>query len=170
MWMMRTRGRSDPHGSNDQRLRWTLDQDVELSDTSVVSENMAGASGAPLFFPAMASVPPVTAPAQPVPEVTLDPAALRGMTTEELQGVVDGLLARLRRRAQRDTDDRDADGTLAISSMTAVWVISTVGKAFGRRLVRLSEVDRGCLRSVGGVAGLLRQRIADVAAGTGRAA
>jgi hypothetical protein len=49
------------------------------------------------------------------------------------------------------------DGTAAVPSLVAVWLLSEVGKALGiKRPVNLSKVtDRDELRSVGGVARLL---------------
>lgn len=49
------------------------------------------------------------------------------------------------------------DGTPAVPSLIAVWLLSEVGKALGvKRPVNLSKVtDRDDLRSVGGVARLL---------------
>lgn len=51
------------------------------------------------------------------------------------------------------------DGTPAISSLIAVWLLSQVGKALGtKRPVNLAKVtDRENLRSVGGVARLLHE-------------
>lgn len=52
-----------------------------------------------------------------------------------------------------------SDGTPAISSLIAVWLLSQVGKAIGKaKPVNLSQVvDREDLRSVGGVARLLHE-------------
>jgi acyl carrier protein len=76
------------------------------------------------------------------------------------------MLACLRRRTLQEVaaGDMYSDGTLAVDSMTAVWVITTFGKAFRRRLVRLSDVDPDSLRSVGSVAKLIKQTTASLMA------
>jgi hypothetical protein len=53
------------------------------------------------------------------------------------------------------------DGSPAIKSLIGVWLISQVGGLVGKkRLVNLSDVDRLLLRSVGGVAHLVREALA----------
>ncbi len=138
-----------------------------------MDENAEGSGGVPLFFPsAPAQVEPSTPPA-PVrtpsigswdprlgpSAIRLDAAAIRAMTESELQDVTLGMLACLKRRPMSDVaaGPAYADGTLAIKSMIAVWILSTVGKTFGRRLVRLSDVDRDSLRSLGGVSRLIKE-------------
>lgn len=83
------------------------------------------------------------------------------MTELEMQQQVLEMLMCLRRQSMQDIANgpAHADGTPEIDSMTAVWVVSTVGRAFDRPLVRLSNVRRESLRSVGGVAALIRQAI-----------
>ncbi len=73
------------------------------------------------------------------------------------------MLAHLKRQSLAEVAAGPAhtDGTLAIKSMTAVWILSTVGKAFGRKLVRLSDVAADALRSVGGVATLIKQSLSE---------
>jgi acyl carrier protein len=94
--------------------------------------------------------------------LSLDASSLRGMDQEEMQQQILLMLACLQRRpvAEITAQQASKDGTLALDSMTAVWVIATVSKAFGTKLVKLSAVDRNNLRSVGGLASLLRQSIA----------
>jgi hypothetical protein len=91
--------------------------------------------------------------------IQLDPAAVQASSEAEIQQQVLDMLACLRRRPLHEVTAGalHTDGTLVIDSMTAVWVLSTVGKAFGRPLVRLSDVDRDSLRSVGGVSKLIKQ-------------
>ena len=86
------------------------------------------------------------------------------MGEAEIQQQILEMLACLKRRPLHEVaaGAQHTDGTLAFDSMTAVWVISTVGKAFGRRLVRLSDVDRDSLRSVGGVSKLIKQTTASL--------
>jgi hypothetical protein len=128
-----------------------------------MTENVVGSSGAPLFFPSPGAAQPVPDVVDPQPStIDLDPVALQAMSREELGQEILEMLACLRRRPLQEVAAGVpyADGTLALDSMTAVWVISTVGKAFNRRLVRLSEVDIESLRSVGGVTRLIQQAIA----------
>ncbi len=138
-----------------------------------MNENVVASSGAPLFFPTPAA-PVLAGPEEQVPssdsgrgpsDIELDSAALQGMGETELRQQVLEMLTCLRRCTLQELTGGalHTDATLAIDSMTAVWIISTVGKAFGRRLVRLSEVDRDSLRSVGGVARLIKQTTASVA-------
>jgi hypothetical protein len=135
-------------------------------------ENMAGVSGAPLFFPVPASVhaqglsaagwaagcDPSLGPAG----IRLDRQALEAMGEPEMRQQVVEMLMCLRRQPLEEVVGGAAhsDGTPVIDSMTAVWVLATVGKAFGRPLVQLSSVDRDSLGSVGGVATLIRQAVA----------
>jgi len=68
-------------------------------------------------------------------------------------------LARLKNRTPEELLAAGAapDGSVAIKSLIAVCLIGTVGKAFGRpRLVNLAQVPRDDLRSVRGVARLIR--------------
>ncbi|MEW2518623.1 hypothetical protein [Actinacidiphila alni] len=136
-----------------------------------MTENMHGASGAPLFFPSPAPVVALQLsaagwadgcdPSLGPSAIRLDCGALQAMTEPEMQQQVLEMLMCLRRQSLQEVSGGPAhtDGTPAIDSMTAVWVISTVGKAFDRPLVRLSSVRRESLHSVGGVAELIRQTI-----------
>lgn len=124
-----------------------------------------GASGAPLFFPSPGTVPPAPDVVDPQPStVELDPTALQAMNRDQLGAEILQMLAVLRRQPLHElaAGAPHTDGTLALDSMTAVWVISHVGKAFGRRLVRLSEVDNESLRSVGTVARLIHRVISAI--------
>ncbi|MHA6620308.1 hypothetical protein [Pseudonocardia sp. DLS-67] len=147
-----------------------------------MNEDMAGAGSGPLFFPATTRTTTTTLGRQelsppdddqgagglhPGPaSIQLDPATVCAMSEAEIREQVLEMLACLKQRPMAEVAAGDAhtDGTLAIGSMIAVWVLSTVGKAFGRRLVRLSDVDRESLRSVGGVSRLIKQATARPAA------
>lgn len=139
--------------------------------------NKAGAGGPPLFFPS----PPIQAeqaapsssaqgpghgswePTNGPSGIALNPVAIMAMTEAELQQEVLWMVGCLKRRSLAEIAGGPAhsDGTLAIKSMIAVWILTTVGKAFGRRLVRLQAVDANALRSIGGVARLIRQAVSD---------
>ncbi|MDH6431529.1 hypothetical protein M2158_010003 [Streptomyces sp. SAI-144] len=143
----------------------------EYPTIDVMTEDMHSASGAPLFFPVPAppAAPQLSAPgwadgcdpSRGPSEIRLDRRALQAMTEAEMEQQVLEMLMCLRRQSLQDIVNSPihADGTPEIDSMTAVWVVSTVGKAFDRPLVRLSNVRRESLRSVGGVATLIRQSI-----------
>ncbi|RSN52639.1 hypothetical protein DMH01_41440 [Amycolatopsis sp. WAC 04182] len=124
-----------------------------------------GAFGAPLFFPSSGVVPSAPDVDLQPSDIALDPIALQAMSRDELCEEVLRMLACLRRQSVQEVaaGAQHTDGTLALDSMTAVWVISRVGTAFGRHLVRLSEVEDESLRSVGTVAALIRQSIAPTA-------
>ncbi|MEU0880135.1 hypothetical protein ABZ345_16165 [Lentzea sp. NPDC005914] len=135
-----------------------------------MNENVEGSAGAPLFFsaptPAGAGAQvPATSGGRGPSDLELDPVALQAMSETDLQEQVLEMLTCLRRCTLQElvSGPTHTDSTLSIDSMTAVWIISTVGKALGRRLVRLSQVDRDSLRSVGGVAGLIKQCTASIA-------
>lgn len=145
-----------------------------------MNENMAGSGSQPLFFPstpapAERSASPSNGqasgngswePRRGPSAITLDPVAIQAMTEAELRQETLAMLACLKRQPLTELTAGPAhtDGTLAIKSMTAVWILSTVGKAFGRRLVRLSDVDADALRSIGGVARLIKQAVSNHAA------
>lgn len=136
-----------------------------------MSENAPGESLGSLFFAStkQPTAGPVAAASSPIPvdpaggpaALALDAAALRGMDDGAMRQEILLMLACLQRRPTADVaaGPLHPDGTLRLDSMTAVWVIATIGKAFGRRLVRLSEVDRDGLRSVAGLASLVRTAI-----------
>ena len=138
---------------------------------------MAGTGAHPLFFqspPAQAerTAPPSNTqasdhgsgePGRGPSAIALDPVAIVTMTEARLRQEVLWMLACLKRQslAEIAAGPAHSDGTLAIKSMIAVWILTTVGKAFGRRLVRLSAVDANALRSIGGVVRLIRQAVSD---------
>lgn len=124
---------------------------LEYRTISVVTENTGS-----LFF----ELPP-TAPA-PQPgrlPIVVDPERIDSL---DMDGLVEELTAVLARMKNRTPDELRAggiapDGSIAIKSLIAVCLIATVGKAFGRpRLVNLTQVPRNDLRSIGGVARLIR--------------
>lgn len=133
-----------------------------------MDENVGGSEGAPLFFtsPRTEAAPPATIgaggsswdPSQGPSAIKLDASRIRIMSELELRGELLRMLACLKRRPLSEvaTGPAYTDGTLAIKSMIAVWILSTVGKAFGGPLVRLSNVDGESLRSVGGVSRLIK--------------
>jgi hypothetical protein len=134
-----------------------------------MDENVDGSDGAPLFFTSVQTEVAVSAtagaggssswdPSRGPSAISLDASRIRAMSEAELRAEILRMLACLRRRPLGEVASGPAytDGTLAIKSMTAVWILSTVGKALGRRLVRLSDVDRESLRSVGGVSRLIK--------------
>ena len=116
---------------------------------------------------AAGGVDPLAGPAG----LALDAVALRRMDDKALQEVILLMLACLQRRPAVEVANGPLgnDGTLGLDSMTAVWVIATIGKAFGCKLVRLSEVEPFSLRSVGGLASLIRTAICRVPAMAGAA-
>ncbi|MGH3304232.1 MAG: hypothetical protein ACRDOK_21650 [Streptosporangiaceae bacterium] len=134
-----------------------------------MTENVSSDSLGSLFFKTARQAPsskPLTAvsgidPLAGPAGMTLHAAALRD---EALQQEIMLMLACLQRRAPAEVaaGPLHSDGTLGLDSMTAVWVIATIGRAFGCKLLKLSEVDRDSLRSVGGLASLVRQSIAEL--------
>lgn len=150
-----------------------LDRNVGISDTQVMNDDSQPAVGGPLFFPTATTAPGGYGAARlddaHTPDsrtgaaaIQLDPVTIAAMTEVEVRRQVLEMLACLQRRPMAEVADGAAytDGTPAIGSMTAVWVLSTIGKAFGRRLVRLSDVDRDSLRSIGGLARLIKEATA----------
>jgi len=123
----------------------------EYLTISVVTEN----TGSPFF-----ELPPAVPPPRPgrVPLV-VDAARIDAL---DVDGLVDELTTLLASLKNRTPDELVAggiapDASIAIKSLIAVCLIGTVGKAFGRpRLVNLSQVPRDDLRSVRGVARLIR--------------
>lgn len=123
----------------------------EYSTIRVVTEN----TGSPLF-----ELPP----AAPLPRPRRVPPAVDAGRIDSLDvdGLVEELTELLSRLKNRTTDELLAgeiapDGSIALKSQIAVCLIGTVGKAFGRpRLVNLSRVPRDDLRSVRGIARLIR--------------
>lgn len=145
------------------RTQLTLDRDVGLSDTHVMTEDIPRVPASPFFDQ------PPTAP-RPMPRavpIVVERAALVGMDSVGMEREMVRILAAIRRRTPDDTetDPRHADGSLTIDSMTAVCLIATVGRAFGRpRLINLGKVDRDELRSVKGVSRLTLAAVAALVA------
>ena len=123
----------------------------EYPTIHVVTEN----TGSPFF-----ELPPAAPSPRPgrVP-VVVDPARIDSL---DIDGLVEELTMLLARLKNRTPDELRAggiapDASLAIKSLIAVCLIGTVGKAFGRpRLVNLAQVPRDDLRSIRGVARLIR--------------
>ena len=117
----------------------------------VVTEN----TGSPFF-----ELPPAAPAPRPgrVP-VVVDPARIDSLDIDGLVEELTMLLARLKNRTPDELRARGIapDASIAIKSLIAVCLIGTVGKAFGRpRLVNLAQVPRDDLRSIRGVARLIR--------------
>ncbi len=128
----------------------------------------------PTFFPACAPAfpSPAVPPAARAPTVSLtervkvvaglDRARLEMATRDEMAQTLQELLGALKNKSRADLEagERHGDGSLRITSHIAVWLIGRVSDAYGRRLVRLSEVpSRDRLRSIGGLAELLTKAI-----------
>lgn len=117
-----------------------------------------------LFFPNDPAAPDLATAASPVtgaqPEAT--PDDLRARTVAEL---VEELLMQLatgqrRTLAEVASDPLHADGSVEIASMTAVYLLSVIGKRVGKQpLVNLRSVDPEDLRSVLGVARLVHKAL-----------
>ncbi len=103
-------------------------------------------------------------PAAPTPRPERLPVAIDRTRVETLDvdGLTTELMAVLGRLKNRTSEELLAaeiapDGSAAIKSLIAVCLIGTVGKAFDQpRLVNLGRVRRDDLRSVRGVARLIR--------------
>jgi hypothetical protein len=125
----------------------------------VMPENIQPAAPGSLFF----ELPPAApGPRLRRPPLTVDRRRVEGLGVEELTRELVTMLARLTSRTPADllAGETAPDGTAAIKSIIAVCLIGTVGKAFGKpRLIRLAQVKREDLRSLGGVARLLRAAI-----------
>lgn len=106
--------------------------------------------------PSVAPPPPGVSPAG-APVASLPPLSeARSRSLDQLTGDLEQAL-RIGRSGL--TTSPAADGTPAIPSLLAVWLLNEVGKAIGvKRPVSLSSVtNKQELRSVGGVARLLFQ-------------
>jgi hypothetical protein len=103
-------------------------------------------------------------PAAPAPRpqrlpVTIDRARVETLDVDGLTTELMMVLGRLKNRTPAEllADGVAPDGSAAIKSLIAVCLIGTVGKAFDQpRLVNLARVRRDDLRSVRGVARLIR--------------
>jgi hypothetical protein len=126
----------------------------EYPTLNVVTENNAS-TGSPFF-----QLPPAApAPRRPRLPAVLDPARIEALDIDGLAEELTSVLARLKNRTPEEllAAGTAPDGSIAIKSLIAVCLIGTVGKAFGRpRLVNLGRVSRDDLRSVRGVARLIR--------------
>lgn len=104
--------------------------------------------------PSGAPAPPPAAP----PSSSASFANVRDRSVAELEGDIVAAL----RAAQPacPLDQPGPDGTPAIPSLQAVWVLSQVGAAVGTaKLVSLSRVDKEELRTIRGVARLVHRTI-----------
>lgn len=105
----------------------------------------------------MADIP--VAPAPPpsqrtVPPPSVEASALLGMSESEIVSFFEERLAAVNHQSALGTH---ADGTRAIKSLLGVWLISQAGNAVGHQpLVNLAQSDKSLLKSVGGVAKLVR--------------
>lgn len=106
-------------------------------------------------------LPPAAPPPRPdrLPVVVVDRARIEALDVDGLTAELMAMLARLKNRSPDELLAAGVapDGSAAIKSLIAVCLIGTVGKAFGQpRLVNLARVPRDDLRSVRGVARLVR--------------
>jgi hypothetical protein len=120
-----------------------------------MTEN-TGSAHSPFF-----ELPPAAPPPRPerLPLVVVDRARIEALDVDGLAAELTTILSRLKNRTPDEllADGIAPDGSTAIKSLIAVCLIGTVGKAFGRpRLVNLGRVPRDDLRSVRGVARLIR--------------
>jgi len=105
-------------------------------------------------------LPPAAPPPRPerLP-VVVDRGRIESLDVDGLTAELMSILARLKNRSPQELLAAGVapDGSAAIKSLVAVCLIGTVGNAFGRpRLVNLARVPRDDLRSVRGVARLIR--------------
>lgn len=114
-----------------------------------------GSARSPFF-----ELPPAAPPPRPerLP-VVVDRARIEALDVEGLTAELMTILGRLKNCNPEELLAAGVapDGSAAIKSLIAVCLIGTVGKAFGRpRFVNLASVPRDDLRSVHGVARLIR--------------
>lgn len=123
-----------------------LTSGVGLSDTHVVKSDV----------PSPAPPPPGSSPSLPAVSGARPLAEARSRTAQQLERDLENAL-RTGRSALPLIPG--ADGTPAIPSLIAVWLITQAGKAVGvQKPVKLSKVtNKQDLRSVGGVARLLHE-------------
>jgi len=101
-------------------------------------------------------IPAPPSPAPP-PSATQPIRSVYSFSEAEL---VDYFALRLKLANRPPTIGLHPDGSPAIKSLIGVWLISQVGGLVGKkRLVNLSQVDRLLLRSLAGVASLVRQAL-----------
>jgi hypothetical protein len=85
-------------------------------------------------------------------------ATIRTSSVDELESELTELL--LASQPASLSSEIAGDGSPRVASLVAVWLISQAGAAVGRpKLVRLSQVRREDLRSLGGVARLLHRTL-----------
>lgn len=110
-------------------------------------DNTVGMADTPL-----APAPPQTQRLVPPPSITA--STLLGMSESEIVSFLEERLTAVKHQSGLG---QHADGTRAIKSLIGVWLISQAGKVVGRqRLVNLAQSDKSLLKSVGGVAKLVR--------------
>lgn len=84
----------------------------------------------------------------------VDDTTLLRMSESEIVSFLEERLAAVNHQSSLGTY---SDGTRAIKSLIGVWLISQAGAVVGRpRLVNLARSDKSLLKSVGGVAKLVR--------------
>lgn len=107
-------------------------------------------------------------PAPPAVDVPIAPtlgpaqqlAALQAMDRVALQAHLEGLLAALQHNGAAVAGELHADGSIAIKSMHAVFLLAEVAASVGRRrLVTLSKVARTDLESLAGLARLVARSL-----------
>lgn len=129
-----------------------------------MTENNHPTVNSPFF-----ELPPVApAPRSPRLRVALDGRQVEGLDVHELTTVLLGLAVQINGRTPADlvTTELAADGTVAIKSLVAVCLLGSVGAAVGKpSLIDLRRVNPEELRSVGGVARLLRAALDRVSQG-----
>jgi hypothetical protein len=111
-----------------------------------------------IFGRPVVPVVPAPGPAAPVvTDPTVELARLRGMDEHAMQQHLENLLARLgQREGAVDPLEQHQDGTTAVASMVAVYLLTEIAASIGRlRLVALASVERELLESVRGLAELV---------------
>jgi hypothetical protein len=104
--------------------------------------------------------PAVDVPAAPALGPTQQLAALRAMDQAALRAHLEGLLAALQRNGAAVAGELHADGSVAIKSMHAVFLLAEIAASVGRRrLVTLSKVVRTDLESLAGLARLVARSL-----------
>ncbi len=153
----------------------------EYATFNVMSSDVSAGDGgeASPFFPSPAStaagVQPSVAPmplAERVAAVGVDRARLLSGSESQLEQMVVDLLGALRNSPAVELlmFERHGDGSLRLPSQVSVWVLGIVADAYGRKVVRLSQVrDPESLRSVGGLSRLLHAAIQRDQGGEGAA-
>jgi hypothetical protein len=153
----------------------------EYATFNVMSSDVTAGGGgtATPFFPSPAATPAgVQSSVVPMPlaerveAVGVDRARLLSASESQLEQIVVDLLGALRISPAVELlmGERHGDGSLRLPSQVSVWVLGIVTDAYGRKLVRLSQVrDPESLRSVGGLSRLLHAVIQRDQGGKGAA-